>query len=148
MKRHHRANDWGRVTKRAPTSAAKRYHLPKGENGQSGKGCHRICFEAYVVLVVELWCFLANQPTFISPLKKAQFHCPPSMTQDSETAAYCLVPAVNQPCSQEMEPNACLKKRGLGNPARWALGRVTAVYHTHLKGQLSFCIPLFTRLSN
>lgn len=104
-----------------------------------------------MVLVVEsrnFGAFLANQSTFISPLKKAQFHHPPSMTQGSESAAYCLVPALNQPCSQEMEPNACLKKSGLGNPARWALGRVTAVYHTHLKGQLCFCIPLFTRLSN
>lgn len=41
-----------------------------------------------MVLVVEsrnVGAFLANQPTFITPLKKAQFHRPPWMTEGSGT---------------------------------------------------------------
>lgn len=91
-----------------------------------------------MVLVVESRNFGA---TFISPLKKARFHCPSSMTQGSETAAYCLVPALNQPCSQEMEPNACLKKRGLGNPARWATGKGYSCLSHTLKRSALFLHP-------
>lgn len=74
---------------------------------------------------------LFGKPAHIYTFKESTVPLPSFKdTEQWNCAAFCLVPPFNHPSSQEMESNACLKKRGLGNPARWALGRVTAVYHT------------------
>lgn len=80
--------------------------------------------------------FLANWPTFITPLKKAQFHRPPSMTEGSGTEPLIVwfqlltdLPA--------RKWSHCLFEGGRAGGSL-GLGSVTAVGHTHLKGQICF----------
>lgn len=57
---------------------------------------------------------LFGKPAHVStPLKKAQFHPPPLDDRGQwNWAAYCSVPALNQPSSQEMEPLPVWRREG------------------------------------